>query len=166
MPFEFSQQGEARFQEVLRRYPEENRRAALLPTLYIAQDDNPEGRCLTTEAMEYIAERLSLPPSQVLSVATFYTLYNKRPVGSQHIQVCVSISCAIMGAHKLLHYLEDKLGVRVGETTRDGRFTLSEVECLASCGSAPMLQLNDTYHEHLGTMKAINDLIDPLLKAH
>jgi NADH-quinone oxidoreductase subunit E len=110
-----------------------------------------------------VAQRLSLPEAQVLAVATFYTMYNKRPVGTFHAQVCVSISCAIMGAHHLMHYLEKRLGVRVGETSKDGRFTLSEVECLASCGTAPMMQVNDDYHENLATEAEIDRVIGPLL---
>lgn len=114
--------------------------------------------------MAYVAQRLGLTEAQVLAVATFYTMYNKRPVGQHHVQVCVSISCAIMGAHHLMHYLEKKLGVRVGETSKDGRFTLSEVECLASCGTAPMMQINDDYFEKLNTEADIDRVIDPLMR--
>ncbi len=147
MMIEFSQEGEKQFQKIIARYPDTHRRAALLPTLYLAQEEFGH---VSIEAMEYVARRLDLPPSKVLQVATFYTMYNKRPVGTYHIQVCKSISCAVMGAYSLLEYLEGKLKVPAGETTPDGRFTLWEVECLAACGYAPMLQCNDDYFEHLG----------------
>lgn len=168
MSLAFSSETEQRFQALLKRYP--NQRAALLPTLYLAQ---AEFGYVSTEAMEYVAERLGLPASQVLAVATFYTMYNKRPVGRYHIQVCASISCALLGAHKLVHYLEHRLGLRLGETSEDGMFTLSEVECLASCGTAPAMQVNDDYYENLhvggepGTQPAgklhIEDVLRPWL---
>jgi NADH-quinone oxidoreductase E subunit len=162
MTLAFSDSAELRLQEILKRYPPDFQRAALLPTLYLAQEEFGH---LSTEAMAYVAQRLGLPEAQVLAVATFYTMYNKRPVGRHHVQVCVSISCAIMGAHHLMHYLERRLGVRVGETSKDGRFTLSEVECLASCGTAPMMQINDDYYENLATEAEIDRVIGPLLAA-
>lgn len=159
MELEFSSEAEERFQAILKRYP--NTRAALLPTLFVAQDDFGY---LSVGAMEYVAGRLELPPSKVLNVGTFYTMYNKRPVGKYHVQVCASISCALLGAHRLVHQLEKKLGIRLGETTEDGLITLSEVECLASCGTAPMLQINDDYYENLKIPESIDAVIDPLLK--
>jgi NADH-quinone oxidoreductase subunit E len=151
MSLQFSEETERAFQKILTRYPETHRRAALLPTLYLAQ---AEFGYVSVEAMEYVARRLALPPSKVLQVATFYTMYNKTPVGERHIQVCKSISCALMGGFSLLEYLEEKLKVHAGETTPDGRFTLWEVECLAGCGYAPMLQCNEDYHENLGAKAA------------
>ena len=147
MALAFSESAETEFQKILGRYPETHRRAALLPTLYLVQR---EFGFVSVEAMEYVARRLDLPPAKVLQVATFYTMFNKRPVGKHHLQVCKSISCALMGANQLMEYLERKLGVAVGETTHDGKFTLSEVVCLAGCGYAPLLQCNDDYHEKLG----------------
>jgi NADH-quinone oxidoreductase subunit E len=147
MTLQFSEEAEGRFQEILAKYPETHRRAALLPTLYLAQG---EFGYVSVEAMEYVARRLELPAAKVLQVATFYTMYNKTPVGQHHIQVCKSISCALMGGFSLIEYLEEKLEIPVGATTSDGKFTLWEVECLAGCGYAPMLQCNDEYHENLG----------------
>ena len=144
---EFSESAEEQFQNILSRYPEGHRRAALLPTLHLAQK---EFGYVSVDAMEYVARRLDLPPSKVLHVATFYTMYNKSRVGQRHVQVCKSISCAVMRAYSLVEYLEGRLGVSAGETTPDGKFTLSEVECLAVCGYAPALQCNDDYHIHLG----------------
>ena len=158
MSLAFSQETEQRFQTLLSRYP--NTRAALLPALYLAQD---EFGYLSVEAMEYVAERLELPASKVLNVATFYTMYNKRPVGRYHVQVCVSISCALLGAYKLLRYLEKRLDIRVGETSDDGMFTLTEVECLASCGTAPMMQVNDDYYEDLGTDESAESVLSSML---
>jgi len=150
MALEFSEQAQAEFQEILTRYPESHRRAALIPTLFLAQR---EFGFVSLEAMEYVAQILELPPSKVLHVATFYTMFNKRAVGEHHVQVCKSVSCAVMGAYGLVKYLEDKLGIEAGETTPDGRFTLEEVECLAACGYAPMLQCNEDYFENLGARR-------------
>lgn len=123
-----------------------NREAALIPVLYVAQD---EFGWLSTEAMDLVAELLELPPPRVYGVATFYTMFNKEPVGKYHIQVCTNLSCSLLGADHVMEYISAKLGIAVGETTPDGRFTLSSVECLGSCGTAPMMQINDEYHENL-----------------
>lgn len=147
MALQFSEDAQKEFEDILTRYPEGHRRAALIPTLFLAQEDFGY---VSLEAMEYVAHLLDLPPSKVLHVATFYTMFNKRAVGEHHIQVCKSISCALMGGYKLLDYLSEKLEVEVGESTPDGKFTLWEVECLAACGYAPMLQCNEDYHENLG----------------
>ena len=147
MALAFSEAAMGEFEQIRGRYPEGHRRAALIPTLYLAQR---EFGFVSVEAMEYVARLLDLPPAKVLQVATFYTMFNKRPVGEHHIQVCKSVSCAIMGAYSLVEYLEDKLDVSAGDTTPDGRFTLWEVECLAACGYAPMLQCNEDYYENLG----------------
>ncbi len=165
MTLHFSEQGEQEFQSILGRYPEDHRRAALLPTLHLAQR---EFGYVSLEAMEYVASRLSLPTSKVLHVATFYTMYNKRPVGRYHLQVCKSISCAVMGAYGLLEYLEARLEVERGETTGDGLFTLSEAECLAACDKGPMLQCNEDYTGCLGarredgTWPEVDALLDSL----
>ncbi len=147
MALAFSEAVMAEFEEIKGRYPEGHRRAALIPTLYLAQR---EFGFVSVEAMEYVAGLLDLPPAKVLQVATFYTMFNKRPVGKHHIQVCKSVSCAVMGAFSLVSYLEDRLGIQAGETTADGQFTLWEVECLAGCGYAPLLQCNEDYYENLG----------------
>lgn len=147
MALAFSEAAMEEFEQIRGRYPQGHRRAALIPTLYLAQR---EFGYISVEAMEYVARLLDLPPAKVLHVATFYTMFNKRPVGKHHIQVCKSVSCAIMGAYSLVEYLEGKLDIAAGDTTADGKFTLWEVECLAACGYAPMLQCNEDYHENLG----------------
>lgn len=134
-----------------------NREAALIPVLYVAQD---EFGWLSTEAMDLVAELLELPPPRVYGVATFYTMFNKEPVGKYHIQVCTNLSCSLLGADHVMEYISAKLGIAVGETTPDGRFTLSSVECLGSCGTAPMMQINDEFHENLTEEKIDGILAD------
>jgi NADH-quinone oxidoreductase subunit E len=140
----FSAEAEAKFQKELTKYP--NKRAALLPTLYIAQ---AEFGHLSVDVMNYVAERLELPPSKVLQVATFYTMYHKQPAGRHHIEVCTSVPCCMMGGYKLVRFLEHELGIQRGEVTDDGRFSLAEADCLAGCGHAPLLQINSMYFENL-----------------
>jgi len=163
MPVQFSESAEQQFQHILTKYPSGHRRAALLPTLYLAQR---EFGYVSVEAMDYVATRLELPPAKVLQVATFYTMFNKRKVGTYHIQVCKSISCAVMGGYSLLEYLEEELGIERGETTADGMFTLSEAECLAACDKAPMLQCNEDYSDCLGgpTADGLWPAVDALLE--
>ena len=145
-----------RIEEVQQKYC--TRRSAVLPSLYIAQE---EQGYVTKEAMAEIAKVLSIPPVQVYESATFYTMYNKKPVGKHHIQVCTNLSCSLLGAEHVVKYISDKLGIKKGETTEDKMFTLSEVECLGSCGTAPMMQINDDYHEDL-TEEKIDKILDGL----
>lgn len=149
----FSPEAEEKFQEIIHRYPifpanpidpetgeaepKDQRLAALLPALLLAQS---EFGWISVEVMDYLAGRLNLHPAKVLSTATFYTMYNKQPIGKCHVQVCTTLTCALRGGYELLEHLEDRFGIRVGETSADGKWTLSEVECLASCGTAPMFQ--------------------------
>lgn len=149
MALKFSEQSEEQFQEIKGRYPDTL--AALLPTLLLAQS---EFGWVSVEVMDYVAQRLELHPAKVLSTATFYTMYNKQPIGKCHIQVCTTLACAMRGGYDLLDTLEEKLGITTGETSADGNYTLSEVECLASCGTAPMFQA--TYSD--GEMRYFEDL--------
>ncbi len=142
--------------EVQKKYP--SKRSAVLPSLYIAQE---EQGYVTQEAMAEIAKILELPPNQVFESATFYTMYNKKPVGKYHIQVCTNLSCSLLGAEHIVEYISRKIGTASGETTSDKKFTLSTVECLGSCGTAPMMQLNDDYHEDL-TEEKIDKILDSL----
>ena len=118
----------------------------MLPVLYLAQQEFGH---LSAEVIIYVAEIMELPVARVYGVVTFYTMLNMKPIGRHHIQVCRTLPCALMGAEKITALLKAKLGIEVGETTADGKFTLSEVECLASCGTAPMMQINDDYYESL-----------------
>ena len=158
MALQFSPATLAKYREIVTRYPE--RQAALLPTLWLAQK---EFGWLSEEALAYVAELMELPAARVAGVASFYTMYYKEPVGKYHLQVCRTLSCALRGAGDIVACLEKRLGIQLGETTPDKKFTLSEVECLASCGTAPMLQLNEDYVENLDE-KSVLELIDRLEK--
>ena len=144
MAVQFSTAAEEKFQEIVARYP--IRRAAIMPTFWLAQK---EFGYLSLEVMEYVAGLLELTPAFVASVASFYTMYYKEPIGRHHVQVCTNLSCSLVGAEQILDCLRKRLGVDVGDTTDDGKFSLSEVECLGSCGTAPMMQVNDDYWEDL-----------------
>lgn len=150
MAVEFSKPSRDHFAEILTRYP--NKRAAIMPTLWLAQKEFGH---LSTDVMTYVARLLELSPAFVASVASFYTMYYKRPMGTHHVQVCTNLSCALVGSGEILSCIEKRLGIRPGETTADGRFSLDEVECLASCGTAPMMQINDDYWEGLTIEKTL-----------
>jgi NADH-quinone oxidoreductase subunit E len=156
MALAFSPEAEREFERVVRRYP--NRRAALIPILGLA---DREFGYLSREAMEYVAARLELPPAWVLQTATFYTMLRKRPTGRFHVQVCVNVACYLKGADALVEHLQKRLGIGMGEVTADGLFSLEGVQCLASCGTAPALQVNGDYHEGM-TVEALDALLDSL----
>lgn len=141
--------------EILGRYPE--RRSALIPLLYLAQRE--EGY-VSEQAMTEIAGLLRLTPPQVYEVVTFYTMLNLKPVGKFHIQVCKSLMCALVGSGTVLSWLKAKLEIGPGETTPDKLFTVSAVECLAACGTGPMMQINDDYYERLTEQKVDQILAD------
>lgn len=154
MPVEFSPAAKQKFEQYLTRYP--IKRAAIMPTLWLAQE---EFGWLSPEVLEYVAKLLDLSPAFVASVASFYTMYYKRPVGRHHVQVCTNLSCVLRGADQIVDCLRERLGIEVGGTTPDGRFTLSEAECLGSCGTAPMMQVNDDYWENLTPERTL-ELVD------
>jgi NADH-quinone oxidoreductase subunit E len=141
------------------KFKPEQQRSAVLQALMIVQDDN-NGH-LTTELMDLVADYLSLPKIAVYEVATFYTMYELKPVGKYKIGVCDSISCRLCGSHALMEDLKRRLGIEIGETTEDGRFTLQKVECLAACGRAPVMLINKEYHEHL-TPEKVQTILDSL----
>ena len=140
----FGEQAEQEFAAILTRYPE--KRSALLPFLHLVQR---EQGYLSPDAMEEVARRLHLHPVDVLEVATFYTWFNLKPVGKHRLQVCHNLSCTLMGAERILGTLKEELKIGENETTPDGLFTVQRVECLASCGTAPVVQVNDDYHENV-----------------
>ena len=147
----------AEYQEILTRYP--TRRAALMPTLWLAQR---EFGWLSPEVMTYVADLMEMPLAWVSSCASFYTMYWKAKPGRWHLQVCRSLACELRGARRLLDAIEQKLGIADGQQTTDGRFSVEEVECLASCGTAPCMQVNnDAYHESL-TVDGALALVDRL----
>jgi len=137
-------------------YPE--KRSALLPALYLIQGE--EGY-ISRDGAEAVAQILSITTTEVWSVASFYTMFNLKPVGKYHIQACKNISCHLAGAEKIIETLSRKLGVPVGGTTADGKFTLSVVECLGSCGTGPMMQVNDDYYEGL-TEARVDEILEAL----
>ena len=140
--------------EVLSHYP--NKRSAILPVLWIVQR---EFGWISPAGLKLAAAIVELPEPEVFGIATFYTMFNMKPVGRHHLQVCMTLSCSLMGADRLFEHLEKKLGIGHGETTPDGRFTLRRVECLAACGGGPCLQANFDYHENLDEQK-----VDALLE--
>ena len=152
----FSPAAQARIPDLIARYAE--KRGALLPLLWLAQE---EQGYVSEEAMKEIAGLLDLTPPQVYETVTFYTMYNRRPIGKHHIQVCRSLMCALVGTDNLLAWIHAKLGIKTGQTTPDGVFTLSQVECLGSCGTGPMMQINDDYYERL-TQDKTNRILDDL----
>ncbi len=137
------------------KYPD--KRSVTLPALRIVQEDNAH---ISESAMADIATLLGLTPIQVYEVATFYSQYNLKPVGKYFIQVCKTLACSLVGAGSIVDYLQEKLGIAVGETTQDGLFTLKLVECLAACGGAPMMQINDRYYEGLNPERVDRILSD------
>ena len=130
--------------------------SALLPALCLAQEDY--GGWLPEAAFDEVAAVMGLPATQVAAVASFYTMLNRKPVGRHLVQVCTNISCSLLGAEHLVEFIGRKLGIGLGETTPDGRVTLLEVECLGSCGTAPMMQVDDTYYENLTEEKIVQIL--------
>ena len=147
------------FEKAVAKYPPERRRSALLAVLHLVQD---ELGWLPEPAMEYVAFRMDVPPVRVREVATFYTMYRLHPVGRQHIGVCNSVSCWAMGSEKILRHCEERLGIRPGETTRDGQFSREEVACLASCGTAPAVLVNNFTYVENATPESMDALIERL----
>lgn len=138
------------------RYP--NKVALLLPSLHAAQE---EFGWLPPEVLEEIGAYIGIHPAQVREVASFYTMYNLKPVGKYHLKICTNVACSLRGAEELVGHCEKRLGIKVGETTRDRKFTLYEEECLGACGTAPAMMLNDDYHENL-TAKGLDQILDRL----
>lgn len=152
----FPPEVEAEIDRHLAKYPV--MRSAILPLMFIVQR---ERGYLDPPGVSYLAKRLNLRITDIWEVATFYSMIHLKPIGKYHIQVCKTLSCKLLGADKITKYCSEKLGIRVGETTADGRFSLSEVECLGSCGTAPMFQINFDYHENL-TQEKVEQILDSL----
>ncbi len=153
-PFVFDENNEKRFQDTLKKYP--TKTAALLPTLWLAMGQNGY---LTEEILEYVAGRLDLSPVHVYAVAEFYTMFHTEPVGEYHLQLCRNLSCTLNGSDDLLAHLADKHGIFPGQITDDGTFSLELVECLGSCGTAPVMRVNDVYCENL-TIEKLDRIIE------
>ena len=143
-------------EELRKRYP--TSQALVLPVLWIVQEQHGY---ISEDAMKYVATLLNLPYGQILGVVTFYTMLNRKPVGKHHIEVCTNVSCMLRGSDKILEHIEKSLGIKVGETSPDMKWTLTEVQCMGSCGTAPMLAIGDEYYENL-TIEKVNKLINNL----
>jgi NADH-quinone oxidoreductase subunit E len=144
-------------EEIIARYPDGKHKSALLPLLHLAQEEF--GGWLSAETMDYVASLLKIEPIEVYEVATFYSMYNLKPVGRFLFEVCQTGPCMLNGSDQIIDYIKQKLGIGVGETTSDGLFTLKTVECLGACGYAPMMQLGKHYREHL-TKEKVDQIID------
>jgi len=147
----FSEDKLKQVHELIAHYPEGKQKSALLPLLHMVQKEN--GGWLSTEAMDYAAELLKIAPIEVYEVATFYSMYNLQPVGKTVFEVCQTGPCMLRGSDDIVAYIYEKLGIKPGQTTADGLFTLKTVECLGACGYAPMMQLGPDYREHLTRVK-------------
>ncbi|WP_411822184.1 NADH-quinone oxidoreductase subunit NuoE [Leptospira sp. 'Mane'] len=158
MSYQFSPESETRFQKLIPQFP--NKRSLILPCLFLLQRDKG---LVDHDGMQYIADRIGAPVSlaHVHGVATFYTMYNKKPVGKFHVQVCANISCYLAGSDSITEKICGKLGVDKGQTTKDKQFTVDEVQCLGACGFGPVAQINDRYYENL-TPEKIDQILEEL----
>lgn len=163
MQIQFSQEKLDKVKEIVARYPEGKHKSALIPVLHLAQETF--GGWLDVPVMDYVAQLLNLQPIEVYEVATFYTMFNLKPVGKYVLEVCQTGPCMLKGSDEIIAYIKEKLGIEAGETTPDGLFTLKPAECLGACGYAPMMQLGKHYREFL-TKEKIDQLIDELRAAN
>jgi len=143
--------------EIIARYPERKQKSALLPVLHMAQVEF--GGWLAVPVMDYVATLLQIEPIEVYEVASFYSMYNLKPVGKYLFEVCQTGPCMLNGSDNIIDYIKQKLNIGVGETSADGMFTLKTVECLGACGYAPMMQFGKTYREHL-TKEKVDSIIE------
>lgn len=158
MALDFSAQAKQQIERILTRYP--NKQAALLPVLHVAQDEFGH---LPDEALELVAKTLDLPPSHVFGVITFYTMFHRARTGGNHLMVCTNVACMLKGGYDILRHIERKLGIKPGETTPDGAFTLIEEECLAACANAPMMICGTDYFLDL-TPQKVDVILEDLRK--
>ena len=158
----FSEEKIKEVQQIIQRYPEGKQKSALIPVLHLAQEEF--GGWLSSETMDYVASVLNLEPIEVYEVATFYSMYNLKPVGRYLFEVCQTGPCMLNGSDNIIKYIFEKLGIKPGETTTDGMFTLKTVECLGACGYAPMMQLGKNYREHL-TKEKVDAIIEECRKS-
>jgi NADH-quinone oxidoreductase subunit E len=159
MAFALSEDRERELAKILSRYP--NKMAACIPVLHLCQEAN-EG-WVSEDAIAFVAKKLELSTAHVKGVVTFYSLFNEEKPGKHQVWVCRTLSCALRGSGALLEHCEKRLGVHAGESTKDGKITLRTAECLAACGTAPVMQVDKTYHENL-TVESVDRILDGLLK--
>ena len=153
----FSEAKLNKVKEIIARYPLGKQKSALLPVLHLAQEEF--GGWLSAETMDYVASLLQIKPIEVYEVATFYSMFNLKPVGKYVFEVCQTGPCMLRGSDNIIDYIKKKLEINVGETTKDGLFTLKTVECLGACGYAPMMQLGKHFREHL-TPEKVDEIIN------
>jgi NADH-quinone oxidoreductase subunit E len=158
MTVTLSDLAEKRIEEIKNEYPDH--RSAIMPALFIAQE---ELGSITAEAVNWVAQKVGVAPVHVMEVASFYTMYYKKPVGKYHFQVCRTLSCALRGAKKITEHLHKRFGVKPGEVSQDGMWSYEDVECLGSCGTAPMCEVNDRYFENL-TPERLEEIIQQIEK--
>ncbi len=163
IPFEFNEENKKQAQEIISHYPEQYKKAAVIPLLDLGQRQN--SGWVSISVMNYVAKLLEMPPMRVYEVATFYTMFNREPVGKYFMQLCTTTPCMLggCGSDKILAAIQDKLQIKAGQTTPDQKFTLVEVECLGACSNAPMVQINDDYFEDL-TPESMVNIIEKLSK--
>ena len=159
MPFALSPDRERKLAEILERYP--TKMAATLPLLHLCQEQNG---WISDEVVDYVSKRLDLSPAHVKGVVTFYTLFNQQKPGKHQVWVCRTLPCALRGAYDVIEHCEKRLGIKCGETTPDGKVTLRTAECLASCGTAPMMQVDKEYHENL-TRERVDAILRRLVES-
>jgi len=155
---QLSKRAEERIEAIKARYP--NPKSAVMPALYIAQEELGH---ITEDAIQWVSEKVGMAPVHVMEVATFYTMFYKKPVGKYHVQVCRTLSCALRGARQITEHLHKKFGINPNEITPDGMWSYEEVECLGSCGTAPMCEINDHYFENL-TVQKLDEILARIAK--
>jgi NADH-quinone oxidoreductase subunit E len=158
----FSEDKLQKVAEIIARYPEGKQKSALIPLLHLAQEEF--GGWLDVPVMDYVAELLQIKPIEVYEVATFYTMFNMKPVGKYVLEVCQTGPCMLRGSDQIIEHIKSKLNIQAGETTADGLFTLKPAECLGACGYAPMMQLGKHFKEHL-TIEKVDQILDDLRAA-
>lgn len=154
-----SESSRAEIDRWIAKYPPDRKQAAVMAALNIAQEQN--GGWLSVELIETVADYLEMPPIAAHEVATFYSMYDLKPVGRHKVCVCTNISCQLNGSSRIMSHIQKRLGIKPGETTTDRKFTLKEVECLGACGGAPMMMVNKAYYENL-TPERVNEILDKL----
>jgi len=160
MEFKFTEENRNRIEQEVKKYPV--RKPAVMAALYIAQEQNGY---ISFEVMKEIAEVLGITAEEVLGVVTFYTMYHQKPIGKYHIQVCTNVSCMLRGGYEIWNHVKDKFGIDHMEVTSDQKFSLEEVECMGSCGTAPMIAINEDFYENLSKEK-VNEILESLRSAN
>ena len=156
MEFKFIQENQEKIKDILKRYP--TKKAAVMPVLYLGQEQNG---WISKEVMTEVAFILEITEEEVLGVVTFYTMFFEKPMGKNHLQVCTNVSCMLKGGYEIYQQVKEKLGIDNMEVTDDKNFSLEEVECMGSCGTAPMMAVNEDYYENL-TAEKVNEIIESL----